>query len=160
MKKRILKYIGVGITLSIFNFGVYTILARLINNSDLLWLSNMIATLLATILAFILHSKITWKERHPGKAGVIRFFIWNLILAVVFAPFLTWFFGLFPGIYEFAFNICQAIHLPFDYEFVESTGIFALGAVVTTIINYLFYDKFVFGATKDAKKSAPKPQEN
>lgn len=153
MKKRILKYIGVGIALSVFNFAVYAIIVRVINNSDLLWLSNMLATLVTTILAFILHSKITWKEHHPGKAGVVRFFIWNLILAIAIGPFLTWFFGLFKGIYELAFSISQAMHLPFDYAFIESTLIFALGAIVTTFVNYLFYDKFVFGATKNANKA-------
>ena len=37
------------------------------------------------------------------------------------------------------------MHLPFSYEFVLTTGAFALNALVIMIINFLFYDRFVFG---------------
>ena len=61
-KKNASRYLIIGTSLAIFNFGFYSILANLIiNNSDLLWLSNLIATAVTTILAYILHSKITWK---------------------------------------------------------------------------------------------------
>ena len=56
-------------------------------------------------------------------------------------------FSLITPLYEFAYNICTAIHLPFTYEFVLTTGAFALTSIVTMILNFLFYDKFVFGKT-------------
>lgn len=149
-KKNVLKYTLVGVFLTVFNFGLYTIIARfIINNNDFLWLSTLISSTISALLAYFLHSKITWKERNPGKIGIIKFLIWNLVEAIAINPALTWFFGLFTGLYEFVFNICQSIGLGFDYEFVESTGAFALTAVVTMILNFLFYDKFVFGKKKE-----------
>ena len=59
-KKRPVKYLMVGLALSVFNFGTYTVIARLIfKNNDLLWLATLISTSLTAILAFFLHSGIT-----------------------------------------------------------------------------------------------------
>lgn len=145
------RYLIIGIILTVFNFGLYTLLARIINNNDLLWLSTLISTLITTVLAYILHSRVTWKERSPGKLGIYKFFIWNLIAAIAVGPFLTWVFSLITPVYEFAFNISNAIHLPFDYDFIQSTGAFGFTTVITMILNFLFYDKFIFGKQKEEK---------
>ena len=143
------RYLLVGITLTIFNYILYSILANLIiKNNDLLWLSTLIATFATTILAYILHSKITWKERRITKTAVYKFFIWNLLLTFPIGPSLTQFFSLFTPLYEFAYNICQNLHIDFSYEFVLTTGAFIFTTVVTMIINFLLYDKFVFGKEK------------
>lgn len=153
--KRAGRYILVGIAITIFNFGFYSILANLIiNNNDFLWLSTFISTAAATIVAYILHSKITWKERPVTKAAVIRFFIWNAILAVAIGPWITQLFSLITPIYDLAFNICEAIHLPFTYEFIQSTGAFIFTSIVVMILNYLFYDKFVFKKNKLTKETS------
>ncbi len=153
-KKRVSKFVVVGIILALSNYLFYTFLALIIiKNSELLWLSSLISTSVTTILAYFLHSKITWKERHPTKTGVINFFIWNALLAVVFSPFLTWFFGLFTPLYKFALQISEALHLPFNFDFVESTGIFILVNIVTMILNYFFYDRLVFGQKKNEKEN-------
>lgn len=143
------RYLFIGIALAIFNYGLYALIANLIiNNNDLLWLSSFIASAFTTILAYILHSKITWKERNPGKTGIYKFLIWNLLLTVAINPGFTQLFSLFTPLYELAFNIFQAMHIPFSYEFVQSTGAFVLTAIVTMILNFLFYDRFVFEKKK------------
>ncbi len=143
--KHAARYALVGITITIFNFSLYTVLARfVIKNNSLLWLATLISTTISTFLAFILHSNITWKERDPGKIGIYKFFIWNLTMAIAIGPFLTWIFSLLKPIYDFAYGISSAIHLPFDYDFVQSTGTFVLAALITMILNFLFYDRFVF----------------
>ena len=141
------KYTVVGIILTIFNFVVYTILVRTIfnNNNDLLWLVSLISCTITAFLAYFLHSRITWRERNPGKNGMIKFIAWNIFIAVAVSPFLTWLFSLITPIYQLAFNITSLIHLPFDYNFVESTGVFCLTTLCTMILNYLFYDRIVFG---------------
>ena len=150
--KRIGKFTIIGIILTLFNFIIYTLLARLvIKNNDYLWIATMIAYVLATILAFFLHSNITWKEHRPSKTGIINFFIWNLITAITISPFLTWLFKFFTPLYQLFFNISSALNFPFDYDFVESTSIFVLAAIITMILNYLFYDKLVFGTSKKDK---------
>ena len=136
-------FVGVGVTL--FNYALYAILANLvIKNNDLLWLSNFIATAVTTIVAYFAHSKITWKERHVTKASIIRFFIWNAMLTIAIAPGFTQLFSFFTPLYDFIYNITTTLHLPFSYEFVLTTGAFILTSIVILILNFLFYDKFVF----------------
>lgn len=143
------RYLLVGISLTVFNYVLYTILSNLIiKNTDLLWLSTFIATFITTILAYILHSKITWKERNITKASIYKFFIWNLLLTFPIGPGLTQFFSLFTPFYEFIYNICQNLHIDFSYDFVLTTGAFVLTTAVTMIMNFLLYDKFVFGKEK------------
>lgn len=149
---RVGKFAIIGIVLSVFNFLIYTLLARLFfKDNSWLWLDSAISYALSAILAYILHSKITWKERPVTKRGIAMFFLWNGITAFAISPFFTWLFGLIKPLYEFAFSISSAIHLPFDYAFVESTGVFILTAAVTMALNYIFYDKLVFGGKNSAK---------
>lgn len=147
------RYLIIGITLAIFNYALYTVLTNLIiKNNDLLWLSSFISTGLTTILAYILHSKITWKERPISKTTIYKFFIWNIILTVAIGPIFTQLFSLITPLYQLAFNIFQSLHIPFSYELTLTTGAFLLTAVVTTILNFFFYDKFVFGKSENQKK--------
>ena len=156
-KKRVGKFIIIGIILTIFNFLVYTFIGRVIlNNNDLLWLDSMVSYALATILAYILHSKITWKERHVTKTSVLMFFLWNGITAFLISPFFTWLFGFLTPFYQSIHQLCANLNLPFDYNFVESTGIYLLVAIVTLILNYLFYDKLVFGTSKKSYSAEEK----
>lgn len=147
--KRIGKFAIIGAILAIFNYLIYTLIARLIlNNNELLWIDSIISYTLATFLAYLLHSKITWKERHITKHSILMFFLWNGITGFLISPFFTWLFGHLTGLYHFIFDISAAIHLPFDYAFIESTTIFCLTTCVTMILNYLFYDKLVFGSNQ------------
>lgn len=148
--KHALRYLIVGICVTLFNYALFAILSNLIiKNNDLIWLSNFIATAITTIVAYFAHSKITWKERTVTKHSVIRFFIWNAMLTIAIAPGFTQLFSLFTPLYEFTYNIASAIHLPFSYEFVLTTGAFVLNSIVIMILNFLFYDKFVFGKKKN-----------
>ncbi len=144
-KKRAGIYFIIGVSITVSNYLLYTVIANLlIKNNDLLWLSSLIATVIITFLAFFLHSRITWKERTITKTTVYRFFIWNLLLAIIINPFFTQFFSIFTPLYDFAKSISDAMHLNFSYEFIQSTGAFVLAGIVIMIINFLFYDKFVF----------------
>ena len=143
------RYFIVGVLVTGFNYALFAILSNLIiKSNNLIWLSNFIATTVTTIVAYFAHSKITWKEREVTKHSIIRFFIWNAMLTVAIAPGFTQLFSLFTPLYEFVYNITSAIHLPFSYEFVLTTGAFVLNSIVIMILNFLFYDKFVFGKKK------------
>lgn len=147
--KHVTRYIVVGVFLAIFNFILYSILSnQIINNNDLLWLCAFISTAITTIIAYILHSKITWKERHVSKTAIYKFFIWNIMITVAINPVFTQLFSLITPLYDFVFSIFQTLHIPFSYEFTLTTGAFALTSLLNMIINFLFYDKFVFGKTK------------
>lgn len=148
---RVGKFAIIGAILALCNFAVYTFLARVVfNSNELLWLDSIISYALATILAYILHSKITWKERPVTKRGIFMFFVWNGVTAIIISPFFTWLFGFITPLYEFIHNICVSLSIPFDYNFVESTSIFCLTTCVTMILNYIFYDKLVFGGNHKA----------
>ena len=159
--KHAIRYFIVGVSLVLFQFILYSIIAKIIGNNDFLWLSNFIASFATAILAYILHSKITWKEREIGKTAIYKFFIWNALLVFVINPGFTQLFSLFTPAYDLAYNIFQNLHIDFSYDFVQSTGAFVFTGVVTMIMNFLFYDKFVFGKSKKSKKSNnPKKEES
>ena len=140
------RYLIVGILITAFNYGLYAIIANLIiRNDNYLWAATLISTFITTFVAFFSHSKITWKERGVTKTAIYKFFIWNFSFAFGVGPWLTQLFSLITPLYEFAYNITSAIHLPFDYTFVSTTGAFVLTSIIIMIINFLFYDKFVFG---------------
>ncbi len=147
------RYLIVGILITGFNYVLFLFLSNvIIKNNDLIWLSNFIATAVTTIVAYFAHSKITWKERTITKHSVIRFFIWNAMLTVAIAPGFTQLFSFFTPLYEFVYNSINLIHLPFSYEFILTTGAFALNSVVIMILNFFLYDKFVFGKKKVANE--------
>ena len=151
--KHAIRYLIVGVLVTGFNYALFAILSNLIiKYNDLIWLSNFIATAVTTIVAYFAHSRITWKERTVTKHSIIRFFIWNAMLTVAIAPGFTQLFSLFTPLYEFAYNITSAIHLPFSYEFILTTGAFVLNSIVIMILNFLFYDKFVFDKRKNHEK--------
>ncbi|MBR2725565.1 hypothetical protein IKE97_02940 [Candidatus Saccharibacteria bacterium] len=152
-KKRAGIYFIIGVTITVSNYLLYTIIANLIiKNNDLLWLSTLIATFIITFLAYFLHSRITWKERVITKTTIYKFFIWNLALAFLINPLLTQLFSYFTPLYDLAKSISEAIHLDFSYDFIQSTGAFILAGIVIMIINFLFYDKFVFGKRNSQKQ--------
>lgn len=148
-----LRYLFVGVGITLFNYVLFAIIANLIiKNNDFLWLSNLIATSITVIVAYIAHSKITWKERNVTKSSIIRFFIWNAMLAIIISPALTQFFSIFTPLYEFVFNITTAMRLPFSYEFILTTGTFILASGVIMILNFFFYDRFVFSKNNSKKE--------
>ena len=159
--KHATRYLIIGTFLALFNYGLYTVLSNLIiKNNDLIWLSSFIATAVTTILAYILHSKITWKERPISKTAIYKFFIWNIMLTVAIYPLLTQLFSYLTPLYDFAYSITSAMHIPFTYEFVLTTGAFVLTTIITTLMNYFLYDRFVFGKAKNSKNQEDEEDED
>lgn len=139
------RYFFVGVSITIFNYLLFELLSNvIINNNDFLWLSSLLATAVTTVVAYILHSRITWRERHINRTAIYKFFIWNAILAFAISPLFTQLFSFITPLYEFAYNITSNLHLSFTYEFVLTTGTFVLTSLVIMVLNFLFYDKFVF----------------
>ena len=146
--KKVFKFIGVGLAITVIEYIIYTILMMVVfsGNAEMAPLATGISGAIAMIVAFIMHSKITWRERDPGKLGIVKFFAWNILLVSLIRPALAALFELPVGLYQFAYMITSAIHLPFDYDFVQSTGIYVLMTAVTMVLNFICYEKFVFGA--------------
>ena len=98
---KIFKFVGVGITVTIIDYLVYSFVVMVLfgGNTDQVWLGSIISGAVATIAAYILHSKITWKGRDPGKYGILKFFGWNILLVAAIRPLFTLFFGLLDGLY-------------------------------------------------------------
>ncbi len=144
---KIFKFIGVGLTVTLIDYLVYSFTMMVIfqGNTDLVWLDSITSGIAGTIAAYVLHSNITWRGRDPGKYGILKFFAWNALLVAVIRPGLTFIFGILDGLYEFAFMLTDGVGLPFTFEFVESTGIYILMTAVIMVLNFLFYDRVVFG---------------
>ncbi len=148
-KKTAGKYLIFGILNTLIKYGVYEAVALLFFSGDLLWVATLISGVVALFVGYYLHSRFTWKDRKVGKKQLGRFFVWNVILNLAIGPLLTRLFGLFGFLYQFAYNIFQGIGINFTYDFVETTGIFVLVMAVEMIVNFLIYDKFVFGDAKE-----------
>ena len=125
--KKILKFAGVGIAATIVDF---------------LAISAIVSGVVATFAAYIMHNNITWKERDPGKYGVVKFFVWNVIAVFGLRPPLTWLFSTcFDWLYGFIYFLTSWI---FNYEFVKSTGVYVLMTLVIMFLNFAVYEKLVF----------------
>ena len=146
------KYLLFGVIHTLIDYGIYTAISMTLFSGDLLWITSLISGVISIFIGYYLHSMFTWKDREVGKKQLVRFFIWTAVMNVAVRPLLTMFFGLFGFLYEFAFDICQSIGLDFSYEFVETTGNYVLMMIVVMTVNFLVYDRFVFG-TKHGKKS-------
>ena len=154
------RYLIFGVLNTAINYGMYEALALLVFTAEnQLWIATLISGAVSIFVGYFLHSKFTWKDREVGKKELGKFFIWNVIMNIAVRPALTWFFGLFGFLYKFAFDICQAIGIGFSYEFVESTGNYVLMTAVVMVINFLVYNKFVFGKTKTSSKPKEEPEE-
>ena len=149
-----------GVFTTLVELAIYTLVARIIGDNDYLWIATLIGGVLGTIIAFILNSKIIWKNNEAGKREALIFFVYNIVKTLTLKEFLTWAFSFLTPVYEFAFSICQFLHLPFDYDFVESTGIFGFTALVCMMITYLVYDKIVFLEKKNEKGGKKKNMES
>ena len=154
-KQKVFKFALVGISVSIFDFVVYSIAAGVFF-SNALWIATAISGVLATTLTYILHSNITWKAKDPGKFGVIKFFIWNGIAVLIIRPILAFLLEKLDGLYQFALGICNGIGLPFDYNFVKNTGVWVLSVLVVMVLNFLVYDRLIFGKDKVEKRGEKK----
>ena len=151
-KKRVWKYFWVGVTVTLTDYVLHELLILLVfKNVELEWLALMISGVVAMMVGFVLHNRITWKERNPGKWGPLKFIAWNSFVMFLLRPWLSSVFALFTGLYQFAFGICQWLHLPFSYDFVYSTGIYGLCICVTMILNFLVYERLIFKKTEEEK---------
>lgn len=148
MFKRVFKYIGVGVTATLVDFAVYTTLVAMFQHeASLRGVAQTIAGVVSTIAAYFMHSRITWKEHDPGQRGVAMFFLWNALTVLVIRNALFKVFGAWTGVYQVAYDL---LSWAFDYDAVETLGIYGLTTVVTMTLNYLVYDRLVFG--KDKRK--------
>ena len=145
--KKVATFAVVGVGLTIFDFIVYNIALRVLydGNSEGASVATMISGIVAMVAAYFAHKNITWKTRRPRKYGVAWFFGWNILMSVAIRPGLSWMFGTMGWLYEFAFSIISWLNIPLEFEFVKSTGIFGLATAVMMILNYIFYEKLVFG---------------
>lgn len=153
------KYFVFGVLNTVINYGMYEALALLIFREEgQLWIATLISGAVSIFVGYFLHSKFTWRDREVGKKQLGKFFAWNVVMNVATRPALTAFFGLgvFDFLYKFAFDICQAIRLPFSYEFVETTGNYVLMTAVVMVINFLVYDRFVFGTKREEQGASEK----
>ncbi len=150
--KKFGSFFVLGVITTLIELIFYTISARIINNNDLLPVSALIGGIIGTVFAFFLNSRLIWKNSKVTKREISIFFIYNIGKTFTLKTFFTWVFGLIKPVYEFAFSISSGLGLPFDYDFVESTGVFAFTALVCMTITYFTYDKIVFKNKNDDTK--------
>lgn len=147
------RYFVCGMTNTLIAYVIYEGLALTMFRGEWLPVASLISGATGIFTGYFLHSRFTWKGRKIGKFTVVNFLVWNIFMGVAVKPVLTKLFqlGIFDGLYLLAFNICQFLHIPFSMEFVETTGNFVLTTAIIMVINYLVYDRLVFGKKKSSQ---------
>lgn len=147
--KKIGTFFVVNFTTTLIDFAIYAIVARFVGNS-LLVVATISGGTVAAVAAYFLNKKITWRGTQTNKRGLFAFFGWNAGKVFIAKPLLTILYGFLTAVYRFLFSVSIFLRFPFDYDFVESTGIFIFVTLTTMILSYLIYDRLVF----------KKPEEN
>ena len=147
--KRVGTFVWVGVVLTIIDYLICELITFIFfKDADKTNIAAAISGALVTILAYFMHSRITWKGREITKLNVVKFFVWNIFVMVAIRPFTIDLFARMTWLYDFAHSLLSWV---FSHEFVTSTGTYVLATVVTMILNFLFYDRFVF-AEKSRQK--------
>ncbi|MBQ6570844.1 GtrA family protein [Candidatus Saccharibacteria bacterium] len=148
--KKFAKFFGLGVGTTLIEYLIFTVAVRILGN-DLIWLATLIGGVIGTVIAYFINSRLVWKE--GGKVEAAKFIIYNIAKTFTIKEFFVWVFGMITPVYELAFGISQALKLPFDYDFVESTGVFGFTALASMVVTYFVYDKVVFtGKKKEAEE--------
>lgn len=148
--KKFSKFFVIGVGTTLIEYIFYTIIARVMSN-DFLWVGTMVGGVGGAIFGYFLNTKYVWKDQKAGKAEVMKYFIYSLgIKTFIIKEIFTWVFSFITPVYELAYDISSFLRLPFDYDFVESTGIFGFTALATMLITYFTFDKLIFNKEKPA----------
>lgn len=145
-----IRFVAVGLFTTTVDYIIYELCLVFLlgGNAELASFASMMSGTISTFVAFFMHKNVTWKAKQVRRANILRFFGWNAILVLLVRPNLIEMLGCLDFIYQLAFNICQFIHLNFSWDFVKSTGIYAIMTVIIMVVNFMVYDKFVFGEHK------------
>lgn len=142
--KRVKTFLWVGILLTVIDFVLFELLVLLFfRGTDQASIATAVAGVISTCFGYLMHSRITWKEREVRKINIVKFFLWHTLVFVALRPLLIWFFGQVGGLYDFAYELTK--WMGFSRDFVASTGAYVLTTIVTMTINFICYDKIVFG---------------
>lgn len=141
--RRPLVFLAVGIGNTLFDFGIYSVLALTVFQNSIA-AAGLVSGTLSLVVAFIAHKLITWRGRQLDKSTPLKFLVFTGFGMWVLRPILLALFVMLPWIYGFAHGISTALRLPFSYDFVVSTGAFGFMIIIVLMYNYFVYDRYVF----------------
>lgn len=156
--KRPYLFLGVGIFNTIIDFAFYTFLMLTFFKNGNIILVGIISGTFALGCAFATHSLVTWRGSKINHITLLKFVLFTGFGMWVLRPFLLHFFAGLSSIYSWAYDISAQSGLPFNHDFIASTGAFGFMAVIILIYNYLTYDRFVF--SKKTKQTTYTDLEN
>lgn len=144
MNKKI-TFLGVGTLNTLCDFICYSILMYIIPQSAFkITLVAIISGTVALGVAYLTHSRVTWRERDKDKKSAMKFFIATGGGLWVLRPLLLNILLAIEGFYAFLYTVSHPI-LPFlDFEFVKNTSAFIIMTVIILFYNFIVYDKIVF----------------
>lgn len=107
-------------------------------------LAGIISGTIALVIAFLLHSYITWRDRHVTHREIFKFIAITGAGMWILRPILLSVFISFDNLYHWAFIVFNNLHIPLSQSFVSNTGAFCLMILVLLCYNYVAYEYFVF----------------
>jgi putative flippase GtrA len=141
--KRPLVFLGVGVMNTLLDFIFFTLLTTFILKDNIA-LAGLISGTIALIFAFLTHSFITWRGHNVTYSVVLKFFVVTGFGMWIIRPLLLSLFINLVGMYSFAYQLGNSLHLPFSEHFIANSGSFGFMIIIVLIYNYLIYDRVVF----------------
>jgi len=142
--KRPAVFLAVGVLNTLLDFVFYTFLTTIVFDAKSIVYAGIISGTFALVCALLTHGLVTWRGRDLDRGTVLRFFVFTGFGMWVIRPILLSLFILIRPLYEFAHSVSGTIGLPFDYEFIASTGAFGFMVIIVLLYNYAVYDRYVF----------------
>lgn len=147
VQKRVIPFVSVGVGLTLLDYAIYESLVLTFLKDGNFAIASAISGAIAMIVGFVLHSKITWKDRAVSKFNIVKFFAWNIAVSMALRPFLIQLVNSLAPINNFWYGVLQWSGL--SYNSIVSTWVYGVVAVITMTLNFIFYDRFVFGKDKE-----------
>ena len=145
--RRPIIFIAVGIFNTLADFLVFTLITQTILKQNIA-LAGFLSGTIALLMAYVTHSKVTWRERSMSRISIIKFFAVTGFGMWAIRPILLLIFSRMVMVFDFSHKILSSFGLPLSYSFIANSISFCLMVFVVLIYNYLSYDRFVFNETK------------
>lgn len=153
--KKVSAFIVIGFVNTGVDFLAYMLSAKLFFNENLI-LASILGGTIATVMSFVLNSKVTWRDRIVNKQTLLTFFGWNVFLVLGLRPALIWIFSRFKWLYSWIYKLVAWIQIPLTEDFVFKTTLYGIITVFVMTLTFLFYEKIVFRNTVEKTSNKAK----
>lgn len=146
-------FLGVGIFNTLTDFISYSLLMYVLPASNMkLTTVGVVSGTIALCVAFLTHSRITWRGAETGRGIFVRFLLVTGFGMWVVRPILLNIFVHFTLLSDILYKLSYTLAEDMvTRTFIQNSVTFLLMTIVLLIYNFLTYDRFVFSQKNKEK---------